>query len=74
MEGSYKAHHLQKNSRRTNNKDKLITSVNPEKHEEKDKFQVVFWTEEANVCYGGYLEANSKLPEQQNERSVHRPT
>ena len=29
MEGSYKAHNLQKNSKRTNNKDKQITSVNP---------------------------------------------
>ena len=38
MEGSYMAHNLQKNSRRTNNKDKQITSVNPEKHEEKDEF------------------------------------
>ena len=38
MEGSFKAHNLQKNSRRTNRKDKQITSVNPEKHEEKDEF------------------------------------
>ena len=38
MEGSYKAHNLQKNSRSTNNKDKQITSVNPEKLEEKDEF------------------------------------
>ena len=74
MEGSYKAHNLQKISRRTNNKDKQITSVNPEKHDENDEFKVAFWTEEANVCYGDYLEANSKQPEQQNERSVHRPT
>ena len=28
MEGSYKAQNLQKNSKRTNNKDKQITSVN----------------------------------------------
>ena len=74
MEGSYKAHNLQKNSKRTNNKDKQITSVNPEKPDEKDEFKVAFWTEEAKVCYGGCLEANSKRPEQQNERSVHRPT
>ena len=38
MEGSYKAHNLQKNSKRTNNKDKQITSVNPEKPAEKDEF------------------------------------
>ena len=37
MEGSYKAHNLQKNSKRTDNKDKHITSVNPEKAE-KDEF------------------------------------
>ena len=42
MEGFYKAHNIQKNSRRTNNKDKQITSVNPEKHEEKDEFKLVF--------------------------------
>ena len=39
MEGSYKAHNLQKNSERTNNKDKQTTSVNPEKPDEKDEFQ-----------------------------------
>ena len=38
MEGSYKVHNLQKDSRRTNNKDKQITSINPEKFEEKDEF------------------------------------
>ena len=38
MEGSYKAQNLQKNSKRTNNKDKQITSVNPGKPDEKDKF------------------------------------
>ena len=38
MEGSYKAHNLQKNTRRTSNKDKQITSVNPEKHDEKVEF------------------------------------
>ena len=38
MEGSYKAHNLQKNSKHTNNKDKQITSVNPEKPDEKDEF------------------------------------
>ena len=38
MEGSYKAHNLQKNSKRTNNKDKQITSVNPEKPDKKDEF------------------------------------
>ena len=38
MAGSYKAHNLQKNSKRTKNKDKQITSVNPEKPDEKDKF------------------------------------
>ena len=38
MAGSYKAHNLQKNSKRTNNKDKQITSVNPEKPDEKDEF------------------------------------
>ena len=37
MEGSYKAHNLQKNFGHLNNKDKQITSVNPEKHEEKDE-------------------------------------
>ena len=38
MGGSYKAQNLQKNSKRTNNKDKQITSVNPEKSDEKDEF------------------------------------
>ena len=38
MEGSYKAHNLQKNSKHTNNKDKQITSVNREKPDEKDEF------------------------------------
>ena len=38
MEGSYKAHNLQKNSKRTNNKHKQITSVNPEKPDKKDEF------------------------------------
>ena len=38
MAGSYKAHNLQKNSKRTNNKDKQITSVNPEKLDEKYEF------------------------------------
>ena len=43
MEGSYMAHNLQKNSRRTNNKDKQITSVNPEKHEKKKmSFKLLF--------------------------------
>ena len=42
MEGSYKAHNLQKNSKRTNNKDKQITSVNPEKPDEKDEFKLLF--------------------------------
>ena len=41
-EGSYKAHNLQKNSRHTNNKDEQITSVNPEKHEEKMSFKLLF--------------------------------
>ena len=40
MEGSYKAQNLQKNSKRTSNKDKQITSLNPEKPDEKDEFQV----------------------------------
>ena len=35
MEGSYKAQNHQKNSKRTNNKEKQITSVNPEKPGEK---------------------------------------
>ena len=38
MEGPYKAHNLQKNSKRTNYKDKQITSVIPEKNDEKDEF------------------------------------
>ena len=42
MEGSYKAHNLQKNSKRTNNKDKQIASVNPEKPDKKDEFLVAF--------------------------------
>ena len=38
MEGSNKAQNLQKNSKRSNNKDKQIPSVNPEKPDEKDEF------------------------------------
>ena len=37
MEGSYKAQNLRKNSKCTNNKDKQITSVNPEEPDEKDE-------------------------------------
>ena len=38
MEGSYEPQNLQKNSKRTTNKDKQITSVYPEKPDEKDEF------------------------------------
>ena len=38
MEGSYKVHNLQKELKAHNNKDRQITSVNPEKPDEKDQF------------------------------------
>ena len=75
MEGVYKAHNLQENELKAHKQwNKQITTMNLEKLDEKDEFSVVFWTEEVNDCYGDCSEANSKQPEPQNEKSVHRPT
>ena len=62
MEGSYKVHNLQKNSKRTNNKDKQITSVNPENPDEKDEFLYLleYDTKIKNMC-GSFLERGTLL-------------